>query len=206
LRLQALANYHSYHESIWDIGCDHGKLGLSFAENKAVKSIHLVDPSELVMSRLKQKLKDAYITEQVLINTYLCKGQEVKLDSLNKIIFIAGMGGKEIRDIVLQLIPQMKQEDTLVLSPHRGIHELRSFLFRSELGLFEELVVSEDSQFYQILCLKKSHLLPKTHPFGDLIWRGPIGEDYRQHVLKSLKDHQDVISQEYFSYLMNLSC
>jgi tRNA (adenine22-N1)-methyltransferase len=206
LRLQSLANFYVSQESIWDIGCDHGKLGLSFANIKGIKSIHLVDPSALVMSKLKQKLKDSYITDKELIKPLLCKGQEIKLDGLSKIIFIAGMGGKEIRDIVLKLIPQMNQKDTLVLSPHRGIHELRSFLFQSDLGLFDELVISEDSQFYQILCLKKSDLLPKTHPFGDRLWKGEIGEDYRQHILKSLKDHQDVLSLEYLSYLMNLSC
>jgi tRNA A22 N-methylase len=157
------------------------------------------------MSHLEQTLIGSYITKQALIKTHHCKGQEVKLDPLKKIIFIAGMGGKEIKDIVQELIPQMSEEDTLVLSPHRGIHELRSFLSGSELGLSDEHLISEDCQFYQILCLKKSHLLPKTHPFGVHIWKGPVGEDYRQHILKSLRDHRDTVSQQFFSYLNNLS-
>ena len=204
-RLYSLARYHSDHESVWDIGCDHGLLGLSFCHTKHVKVIHLVDPSIKVIKVLEAKVKDSYITNPVKICIQHEFGQRIKLDNEKKIIFIAGMGGKEIELIARHLIPQMHEGDSLVVSPHRNFLALRSFLGSTELGLFDELVIKEDELFYQVICLIKSSHLPKITRFGDKIWKGIDGEEYRQHILRTFSIHQDQASRELVSHLEQLS-
>lgn len=115
------------------------------------------------------------------------------------------MGGKEIQDIVRHLIPQLDSNDRLVISPHRNILELRKFLNQTELGLLDEVSLREDAQFYQILCLIRDASLPKVHPYGEAIWRGTIGERYRQHQLGAFRGHQDELSKAYVTYLAQLT-
>ncbi len=204
-RLHSLAKYHTDEESIWDIGCDHGLLGLSFAPNKYAKFIHLVDPSIEVIKTLENRLKDSYITKPSNIKVVHEFGQNIRLDKSKKIIFIAGMGGKEMELIIQNLIPQMLPDDCLVLSPHRNFLALRSFLEKTDLGLYDESVIKEDGLFYQVICLRKSSVLPKIGPFGVNIWKGSVGEEYRQHILKTFSIHQDRSSRGLVAYLERLS-
>ncbi len=154
---------------------------------------------------MENKLVDSYITTPSKIKVHHNLGQEIRLDNFKKIIFIAGMGGKEMELIIQSLIPQMRPDDSLVLSPHRNFLSLRSFLEKTDLGLFEESVIKEDGLFYQVICLRKSSVLPKIAPFGDNIWKGSIGEEYRQHILRTFSIHQDRSSKGLVAYLEQLS-
>ena len=191
--------------SIWDIGCDHGILGLSFLQYPAITKIHLVDPSIDVIRTLHNKLIDSYITKQPLIEIQHKKGQDVILNPEPKVIFIAGMGGREIQEIIKNLLPQLTPFDRLVISPHRNILELRQFLQVSALRLVDEVAIQEDGQFYQILCLETSVQFPAVSLYGEKIWQGPVGEQYRQHQIRSIGLHQDQASKAYVSYLKLLS-
>ena len=203
LRLQYLHNQYQQEDQVWDIGCDHGQLGLSFAEVETVKEIHLVDPSLSVIEVLKQTVKDSYISRpKVFIHHQ--EGQSVSLSDSSNCIFIAGMGGKEIGDIILHLISKLTPEDRLVISPHRKIMDLRSLLKSLPLGLVKEEVLFEEGQYYQVLILKIDPQLPKVSLYGDGLWQGEWGEKYRQHQLKHFGIHQDVASQAYVEYLKRL--
>ncbi len=115
------------------------------------------------------------------------------------------MGGKEIQEIIHNLLPQLNAKDRLVISPHRNILELRRYLHTSEMRLFDEVTLEEDSQFYQILCLVKSPELPKVPLYGSKIWLGPSGERYRQHQLQIFGHHQDALSRAYVAHIAQLS-
>ena len=132
----------------------------------------MVDPSIDVINVLNKKLIDSYITEKNLIKVHCIKGQSLILNTESKTVFIAGMGGKEIQEIIQNLLPQLNANDRLVISPHRNILELRKYLHTTEMGLVEEVVLEEDGQFYQILCLIKSPNLLKVSPYGNNIWKG----------------------------------
>ena len=205
LRLKTLAAYYHQVESIWDIGCDHGILGLSFLQNESVTRIHLVDPSVDVIRSLNKKLIDSYITKKHLIRILHAKGQDLILGQEPKLVFIAGMGGKEIQEIIKCLLPQLNIADRLVISPHRNILELRKYLHSSPLKLADEMSVFEDGQFYQVLCLQTSPELPNVSLFGEKVWQGLYGEEYRQHQLRSFNLHQDDAAMAFVAYLRQLS-
>ncbi len=116
------------------------------------------------------------------------------------------MGGKEIQQIIQNLIPQMTPNDRLIISPHRNILDLRKYLHESELGETDEICLKEDGQFYQIISLVKSVEFPKVSLYGDKIWKTEVGREYREHQLRTFGHHQDGASKAYFSYLGQLSC
>lgn len=198
-RLQALASHYQNQESIWDIGCDHGHLGLSFLEHPKKPQIHLVDPSFDVVQKLKHSV-DSDIPRSTFIKVHHNKGQDLILESGSKQIFIAGMGGKEIRDILKALRPQLTSSDQVVISPHRGILELRDYLSQSEFRLKHEYTLMEDEQYYQVLCLDFESL-ERVSPFGVGVFQGPVGQAYRKKMLETFEIHQDPLSRAFLSYL-----
>jgi tRNA A22 N-methylase len=133
------------------------------------------------------------------------KGQDVLLNPESKTIFIAGMGGKEMGEIIQNLIPQLSSADRLVISPHRNILELRQYLNATELGLLNEVVINDEGQYYQILCLVKSADYPKVPLFGSKIWKDATGIAYRDQQLRTLGIHQDELSKAYIAYLTLLN-
>jgi tRNA (adenine22-N1)-methyltransferase len=203
LRLKTLAGYYHQSQIVYDIGCDHGQLGLSFQDTAGVEAIYLVDPSADVISNLKKTI-DSYITIQNSLYILHQKGQEIVLVAGSKTIFIAGMGGKEIQEILKHLMDQLSEADRVVISPHRNILELRAWLSESPYNLFEETSLFEEGQFYQILVLTKAKGRSKVHPFGQAIWDSSVGSDYKNHQLGTFAIHQDPLSKAYVAYLRQL--
>lgn len=203
-RLSALHQQYQNETSIWDIGCDHGLLGLSFMNYEQVQRVNLVDPSDLVIETLRNKLKATYISDPKLFIHHQ-PGQAVKLDPNSNCIFIAGMGGKEIGEIIQHLMPQLTSNDRLVISPHRKILELRSLLYSENLALLHEEVLKEDGQYYQIMVLAKSEKSGLIPLYGENLWLSETGKEYRIHQLKHFDLHQDVASRQYISFLKSLN-
>ena len=198
-RLTKLHSYYQNEKHIWDIGCDHGYLGSSFKDIESVEVIHLVDPSLPVI----QSLKDSYISiRKIMIHHN--EGQRLTFNSPSNLIFIAGMGGKEIGEIIVHLLPQLDSASRLIISPHRKIIELRTLLSELPLSLTSEEVIEEDEQFYQILELTPNPHGMKVPVYGEQLWASHIGEKYRNHQLKHYKAHKDLASLGYVAYLESL--
>lgn len=203
-RLKTLHNQYQNEKHIWDIGCDHGLLGLSFKDIETVESIHLVDPSAPVIDVLHKKLKDSYISiAKVFI--HLNRGQDINPISDSNCIFIAGMGGKEIGEIIESLLPRLTLKDRVVISPHRKILELRRLLNSLPIALEGEFVLKEDDQYYQVLKLIPHGNSKKVPLYGDDIWNSETGREYLTHQIKAFSAHQDGLSQGYVEYLKQLN-
>lgn len=203
-RLAKLQSYYSNERVVWDIGCDHGQLGLSFSDVETVTSIHFVDPSQKVIETLKKKIKDSYISIPK-INVHHKEGQSVEIETSSNLIFIAGMGGLEIGEIVSKLYSKLDQTSKFVISPHRKILEVRALLNKLPISLLSEEVIQENGQFYQILELGISRDGMKVPLYGTDLWNSPLGEEYRQYQLKYFNYHKDLASQEYVRHLKSLN-
>lgn len=203
LRLEALAQHHRKEKHIWDIGCDHGFLGRSFVENAHVQSINFVDPSAPVIQQLKKSL-DSYISKGKF-HIEQNEGQRILLYPESNLVFIAGMGGKEIQDILQAHSHQAVKETRWVISPHRNILELRRYLKNSQYRLEKEMLVEEAGRFYQVITLNRHPSSPAVHEFGSDIWQGSLGESYRNQQIAHFKQHRDELSMSYCQYLLALS-
>ncbi len=203
-RLLALRGRYHHHKIVLDVGCDHGKLGLSFLKEREVEKIHLIDPSSLVIAQLSKNIGAYTPVERNRIHIHREKGQDFIPSSEKKIIFIAGMGGKEIIEIITHFKRFISKEDQLVLSPHRDILLLREFLHASTFTLMDEQLVSDEGRFYQVISLgiggEKSVSL-----YGENIWRGEVGEKYLEYQTEVFSAHQDVRSRGYLQFLKGLT-
>jgi tRNA (adenine22-N1)-methyltransferase len=203
-RLKTIQSFYKGQDHIWDIGCDHGLLGLSFRHLENVKGLYLVDPSKEVINTLTSKFKDSYITRPALFIKNMA-GQDLKITTSSNSFFIAGMGGKEIGEIVTHLLPQVGEDSQFVISPHRKILEVRDLLSKLPLTLIDEKVVFEEGQFYQILSLVPGGEGPKVSPYGEKeFWSDDDGSAYKEHQIKAYSQHRDEASKAYVTYLQSL--
>ncbi len=156
------------------------------------------------MKTLKHSI-DSYITEKKnFLELHEQRGQDVVPGPEKNLIFIAGMGGKEIESISHHLLTYLTQKDDLVISPHRDILPVRENLNRSPFFLGDEALVFEDGRFYQVLSLNLRNG-EKVHPYGNKIFQGERGEEYRQHQLRTFTAHKDERSGAYVEYLNSLT-
>ena len=198
-RLRTLHNFYSHETHVWDIGCDHGLLGLSFLDVPSIKEVHLVDPSLKVIQELKKKVGDSYTTKGSLFIHHK-QGQQLKIHSTSNCFFIAGMGGKEIGEIIQHLLPLVNESSQFVISPHRKILELRNLLLNLPITLKDEMVIEEDGQFYQILRLVTGEG-NKVSLYGERLWEGDTGQKYLERQLSHFSVHKDEASRAYVTFL-----
>lgn len=202
-RLHSLARYYNNEECIWDIGCDHGQLGLSFAQDLRVKEIHLVDPSKPVIVKLHQAI-DAYISKGKVFVHHV-RGQEITLRTCSQLIFIAGMGGREMGHILESLETKISPLTRIVISPHRNILELRERLAGSSFRLESEELVKDFDRLYQVMVLSKLATVSAVSPYGKELWDHPLAQEYREQQLLHFKSHRDPRSEGYCRFLEQLS-
>lgn len=200
-RLGKIKSFYSGQSIVWDIGCDHGLLGLSFLETNSVHEINLVDSSHDVIKVLKNKV-DSYITS-AFVNIHCMKGQKIKMTTEDQCVFIAGMGGEEIGQIITRLLPQIGFNSQFVISPQRKILNLRALLRTIKVHLKSEELVFENDQYYQILVVAPGEGR-KVSLFGEDFWNTSIGRNYLEHQKKYFSLHRDKASLAYASFLSSL--
>jgi tRNA (adenine22-N1)-methyltransferase len=204
-RLGELAGCYSDEEVIWDVGCDHGQLGLSFLDHPRVKEVHLVDPSLPVINTLKEnKQLGAYISNGSLFieNKF---GQEIRINSENNKIFIAGMGGREIIEILQAMEPQSDLRFNCYISPHKNILELREYLKNSHFRLRDEFLIKDNGRFYQVIGLDFTTDGPMVSPYGDRLWHSSYAREYRNYLLDIYRSHKESKDQTYYRFLESLT-
>lgn len=199
-RLSLFASYYQDQDIIWDIGCDHGHLGLSFINHPKNPLIHLVDPARPVIEKLQNKLIDSDIPR---LSIFHQQGQEVILSPMKShFIFIAGMGGLEIIDILSNLFPQLKNGDQVLISPHNKVLEVRAFLQQQGKWLESERVLVEAGIWYPHFLLAKE--AQTCSEFGEEIFKGEEGHEYRAYLMEQLSRHRDTRSKEFLNFLCRL--
>lgn len=203
-RLKELAACHAGERIIWDVGCDHAQLGLSFLQDKAVDEIHLVDPSLDVIDTLKASLLDSYISSDKIFIHHK-KGQEIRLDRNQNKIFVAGMGGKEIIDILMALEPQSDFSFSVTVSPHKNVLELREYLRRSTYRLKDEFLIHDLGRFYQVLTLDFDQTHGLVSLYGSDLWQDPEAPQYRDYLTSVYRSHMAPKDQDYLRFLESLS-
>lgn len=204
IRLDYLASFHQGEEFIYDIGCDHGLLGLRFLTNPNIKEIHLSDPNPYSIDIIS-KVLSTDIPKQPSLHLLKERGENIKITSSNSLVFIAGMGGKTI----IEILKAWSEENilschSLVLSPHRNQFELRDFLIKKNLYLVSESVIFEGNQFYEVIVVSKTQKGRDVSIYGIDLWKGEVGAKYLAHQKMFLAKHQDSRSRQFLNYLNSL--
>lgn len=175
------------YDELWDLCCDHGRLGLHIHQKQPQTRVHLVDVVPSIIDILRNKYK---ALEDGRLFFKLASAEDIILaNTPRQVVVIAGVGGSTIIEILegildknrgmleglqgeLLNLPKEPPVDSgkqttlppcldLILSPNTHIFELRRYLKSSPFNLIKEAFVSERGHHHEHLFLR---LIPKDCP------------------------------------------
>ena len=146
-RLKAIAKYTEGFDSLADIACDHGYLGIYAVENYGLKYVLLTDinPMPLASAINNTKVKK-------LDNIIKCKLGDglAPLEENYDVITISGIGGILLKDILTKDLEKAKGAKRLVLCPNTDLYEVRKFLHQNDFIITNEEMIF-DYKYYEII-------------------------------------------------------
>lgn len=135
-----------------DVGCDHGKISKYVLDNGLCDKAYISDVSATCLKKA-----------EILLSDYIAKGKCISFVSngLREVppadfVLIAGMGGKEIIEILSCDLDKI-ESSTLLLQPMKNSMEVREFLLLHGFTILLDYTF-RDKLFYDIIKAKK---LPK---------------------------------------------
>lgn len=138
-------------ELLWDICCDHGLIGKQLITNYPV---NFIDQVPSIMDKLNKNLKDSDIPKRYKVITSDARLFNYQNHKISTYI-LAGIGGSLSIEILDKI--KMKKEDFCIISAHKNTDKVRKHLISAKYKLIDETLVEENSQFYEILLISKSH-------------------------------------------------
>ena len=161
-RLSTAASYVRDGAVIADIGTDHAYIPIYLTQiGKASKAI-ATDINEGPILRAKENI--SAFGYQDKIEAYIADGLDSIADKSPNDIFICGMGGELIAEIIDKCEYVKNKDISLILQPMTSILELRTYLKKGFL-IYDEDVVFEDGKYYQIICARYDG---KNHRYNEV--------------------------------------
>lgn len=183
---------------IWDLCCDHGRLGLHLhqAQHDAYgctrSRIHLVDCVPSIIDDLKIRYAQ-WPGDDLSID---CRDSgDIELPNTGRqLLILAGVGGGTVVDILTRLLSSAGSRPLppidFLLSPNLKVFELRSFLREHNFELLQEEFVSEKGWHHEHMHLRL-HAdcggFNKPSLVGDSLWNPLTAE--KTHYIKTQIEH-----------------
>ncbi len=142
-RIKQLCHELEECESFADVGCDHGYCTKYMIDNCLCKRAVISDISAECLKKAETLLK-ADMIEGVVISV-CCNGLE-KISPDTSLVLIAGMGGKEI----IQILQNSFIPKKFVFQPMKNSEELRRFLVESGCKITADYTF-RDGKFYDVI-------------------------------------------------------
>lgn len=186
-RLNTCLEFTKGFNCLADIGTDHAYLPIEAIKQHYVKNALAIDnkqgPFVIAMSNvLKQELSEKV---QVIFGDGISK-----ITDATDVIVIAGMGGKLISDIITK--DPLKNAKRLILQPNSDSFFIREVLNDIGFYIVDELYLSENNKYYEILILEKGQ-----REYNDIELRyGPVLLKNKPHFfVKNITDQLDYLKK-----------
>ena len=188
-RLKAIAKYTEGFESLADIACDHGYLGIYAVENYGLKKVLLTDINPMPLASAINNCKSRKLED--IIKCKLGDGLAPLTEDYD-IISISGIGGILMKEILSNDITKCQNAKRLILCPNTDLFEIRKFLKDNSFIIENEEIILEH-KYYEIIVAKYN---------GQLV-------DYSELELKYgpvlLKNKTEIFIKHYEEQINNLS-
>ena len=150
LRLKAIAKYTEGFNSLADIACDHGYLGIYATKEYGLKEVLLTDINPMPLASAVANCQKNNLTD--IITCRLGNGL-APLEKDYDVISISGIGGILLKEILANDLVRIKNAKRLILCPNTDLYEVRKFLADNMFTIeIEEIVY--DYKYYQIIVCK----------------------------------------------------
>jgi tRNA (adenine22-N1)-methyltransferase len=157
------------YDVVWDLCCDHGKIGVALAEKSCAKTYNFVDQVPSIITKLNSTL-GSYIPSGVNYNTFATPAEKISIDNnLKNLIVLAGIGTDTIISILEQINYNQISNSHILVSTNKYPHKLRSFLQKGDYKIIKEQLIEENGHFYEMLLLAKDGNLPISS-IGQEMW------------------------------------
>ena len=153
-RMQAIVDLIAPCDVVADVGCDHGKVAVYLLQNKKAKFVYISDISAPSLQKAKNTLiENSFNNFKAIVSDGFKEYDVTDLQSINTIV-IAGMGGQEIVEILIELFKcniDLQKKFKLVLQPQNNEVLLRKFLIKQKCAIDTDRILQEDAKFYNIV-------------------------------------------------------
>lgn len=146
-RLECLIEMIGKCDTIADVGCDHGRLGISLLQLGQIKHAIMTDISAPSLEKARRLTALTGLEDKVTF------GVGSGLSALNDpadVIVIAGMGGETISSI-MEACPERYRSARFLLQPNVAIPQLRKALATNGFMITDERVVREGRRLYVVI-------------------------------------------------------
>ena len=194
-RIKEITNLIPKCETLFDVGCDHGKLGAYCLFRGVCKNVVLSDISQ---TNLDKAVYTARHLPQQDLTFICCAGipQMVQtVDKHNSIIAICGLGAETIIDILRDC--ESKQDIKFVLQPATKEERLREFLINEDFEIIKEVIIKENDNFYCTMLV--SYPRTKQRAKDDAMFLGFVDDSqslevYNEYLHKKLNIAKKMMS------------
>ena len=183
-RLAAALSMLPRADTLFDIGCDHGKLCLAaLCEGKFRRAV-AVDVSEASLAKAAANFARFGFTAE-----FVCADGLAAFDPAgygDYAVAMLGMGGELIAAILARGAAAARGAGALMLQPMGGERELRDCLFENGYAVLDETTVADAGRYYQLILAR--YCPEEAVPYADdaLLEFGARNYARRQDALKRL--------------------
>lgn len=151
-RLKAIAKYTDGFDSLADIACDHGYLGIYAVEHYGLKKVLLTDINPMPLASAEKNCSLKGLND--VISLKLGDGLTPLTEDYD-VISISGIGGILMKDILSKDLSRIKNAKRLILCPNTDLYEVRKFL-NDNFFVIEEEEIIFDYKYYEIIVARYS--------------------------------------------------
>lgn len=163
-RLQAALELAGTHDTVADIGCDHGKLALAFLQNNRAQRVIAADISKSSVDKAQElALMHGF---QARMDVRLGDGLKVLKQKEADAVVIAGMGGTLMARLLESCETPLQGAKHAVFQPMRAYADIRRYLFERGYPILGERVVLDAGRLYQVFCVGAPDGTRQTLPQG----------------------------------------
>ncbi|MBQ4289255.1 MAG: SAM-dependent methyltransferase [Clostridia bacterium] len=148
LRINRIVELSGHHDTVADIGTDHGFTSLLLLRTGRATKVIATDISSDSLSKARRLFEQEGV--QDLTECRTGDGLDVLEAGEADACIISGMGGHLIMKMLERDMDKVRAMDRLVLSPQSNIPEFRQGLMRNGLHVSVETAVFENDHFYTV--------------------------------------------------------
>ena len=147
-RLKELFSLIPNCDTFADVGCDHGYISQAVIKSGKAKKVYFSDISSKCLKKAEDLLSSS--VNEGIAGPCVSNGFE-KLPKVDSAL-VAGMGGEEICDIILNA---KNLPNTLVLQPMKNCDKVRLCAVKSGYKVLKDLMFKSAGKFYDLMLLVK---------------------------------------------------
>lgn len=168
LRMRKIADMASA-LPVADIGCDHGFVSIYLVLEKGVSRAIAMDINEGPLMRAREHIREYDLTDRIDVRR--SDGAKALEKGEVETAIIAGMGGRLTIKIIEDSFDKFSQMESLVLSPHSEVDQVRKYLFENGFVIIDEDMVYDEEKYYTIIKCSyqndKNGVGKKDYPYGE---------------------------------------